>query len=415
MGDQFALARYHPDGSLDAGFGLDGKVLTDFASSADERVHAIVIDDQGRIVAGGWAAVGGGSGYRFALARYLPNGTLDAGFGQDGKTLTDFLSSDYERVHAMAIDSRGRILAGGEATIASSGKLHFALARYTPDGHLDASFSRDGMVLTGFASGFPNAVAALAVDDRDRIVAGGWTQAERGGLQFALARYLPDGRPDAEFGHGGKVVTDFMSAAAESINALVIDAEARIVVGGWAAVSGGGYQFALARYNPDGSLDSGFGHGGKVLTDFASASAEYITALAIDRKARIIAGGWGDVAGGGTRFALARYTPDGSLDPRFGDDGLILTGFAAGSSGRAYAIAIDAKDQIVAGGETVVEGGETQFALVRYRTDGKLDTHFGARGWVITDFAVSARECIRSVAIAQDGKIVVGGWAEVTV
>jgi uncharacterized delta-60 repeat protein len=411
MGDQFALARYNADGRLDEGFGQGGKVLTDFASAADERVHAIVIDEQGRIVAGGWAAASDG-GYRFALARYLADGGLDADFGKDGKILTDFLSSDYERVHAIAIDDRGRIVAGGEATIASSGKLHFALARYTPEGDLDTSFNREGQVLTGFASGFPNAVVALAIDARGGIVAGGWAQAERGGLQFALVRCVPDGSLDPTFGRGGKVWTDFMSAAAESISALVIDGQDRIVVGGWAAVSSGGYQFALARYNANGALDASFGQGGKTLTDLTASSAEYITSLAIDSRDRIIAGGWGDISGGETRFALARYTPDGGLDAAFGKEGIVLTSLARGASGRAYAIAIDEKDRIVAGGEAVVGEG-TQFALARYRPDGKLDRRFGTRGMVLTDFTLSERECIRSVAIDREGKIVVGGWARV--
>lgn len=412
MGDQFALARYNPDGSLDASFGEKGKVLTDFASAADERVHAIVIDDEGRIVAGGWAAVGGG-GYCFALARYTSDGSLDTSFGEDGQVLTDFLSSDYERIHTIAIDDEGRIVAGGEATIASSGKLHFALARYTPDGHLDTRFNREGMVLTGFASGFPDAVTALATDVHGGIVAGGWAQGERSGLQFGVVRYTSDGNLDAGFGRDGRVWTDFMSAAAESISALVVDVRGRIVVGGWAAVGGSGYQFALARYNTDGKLDVGFGQGGKILTNFVATSAEYITSMAIDGRGRIVAGGWGDVGGGETRVALARYMPDGNLDSGFGENGITLTGLAATSSGRAYAVAIDQKDRIVAGGEAVVEGGGVQFVLMRYRHDGKLDARFGKRGRVLTDFTVSVRECIRSVAIDRDGKIVVGGWANV--
>jgi uncharacterized delta-60 repeat protein len=412
MGDQFALARYDVDGHLDGSFGQGGKVLTDFAATADERVHAIVIDGRSRIVAGGWAANADG-GYRFALARYMPDGRLDADFGQGGTVLTDFLSSDYERVHAIAIDDQGRIVAGGEATIASSGKMHFALARYTADGDLDTSFNRDGKVLTGFASGFPNAVAALAIDARGGIVAGGWAQAEHGGLEFALARCTSDGGMDAGFGHGGKVWTDFMSAAAESISALVTDTEGRIVVGGWGAVSGGGYQFALARYSSDGRLDAGFGHGGKILTDLTASSAEYITSLAIDGHGRIVAGGWGDIPGGETRFALARYTSDGDLDSAFGQGGIVLTSLARTSSGRAYAVAIDGKDRIVAGGEAVVSGGGTQFALARFRPDGKLDNRFGDRGMVLTDFVLSDRECIRSVAIDRESKIVVGGWAAV--
>ena len=133
----FVLARYWPNGTLDSTFGGDGTVLTTFGSGRDDHATALALQPDGKIV------VAGGSNGAFALARYLPNGTLDPTFSGDGKVLTDFGGV----ANALAIQpNNGRLVVAGWST--ARGNTDFALARYLPNGTLDATFGGDGTVRT---------------------------------------------------------------------------------------------------------------------------------------------------------------------------------------------------------------------------------------------------------------------------
>jgi uncharacterized delta-60 repeat protein len=139
--DDFALARYHTDGRLDSTFDSDGKVLSDFSGSGSVDIpHALAIDSSGRLVVAGWSD-GGGQNSDFAIARYHSDGSLDSSFNSSGKVLTDFGSSgNYnEEALAIAIDDNGRIVLAGYCF--ASGGSDFAVARYDSDGTLDATFN----------------------------------------------------------------------------------------------------------------------------------------------------------------------------------------------------------------------------------------------------------------------------------
>jgi uncharacterized delta-60 repeat protein len=139
------LAAWAASGDLDATFGTGGKVTTDFAGGTDEA-HGVVIQPlDGKIVAAGEAKTSYGED--FALARYSPNGTLDTTFGTGGLVTTDFNGRD-DVAFAVALQSDGKIVAAGQAQ--SSYGQAFALARYNPDGTLDATFGRGGKVTTAF-------------------------------------------------------------------------------------------------------------------------------------------------------------------------------------------------------------------------------------------------------------------------
>ncbi len=277
---RMALARYHEDGALDSSFHGDGKVLTDFRSTEREVARSVALDRWGNII------VGGSADGKFALARYTENGSLDASFHGDGKVLTDFASTENERICALTVDRRGRIVAAGKAeNLTANVDARFALARYTEDGNLDPSFHRDGKVLTDFWSRREETItgiSALAIDDADRIVVGGFTD-----HKFALARYTEDGNLDPSFHRDGKVVTNFRSTYHELINGLALDHLGRIVVAGLA-----GGKFALARYTEDGNLDTSFDGDGKVITNFRSTDHEGAHDIAIDRHGRIVAAGF---------------------------------------------------------------------------------------------------------------------------
>lgn len=204
--EYFALARYNPDGSLDASFGTGGKVFTDFFGFSFAR--GIAIQSDGRIVAAGAA-------YRspptltqdFALARYMPDGTLDTSFGSGGKITTDFFGSSSEfglgdEAFAVSLQTDAKITTAGRVfnlpTLDLPALSDFGLARYNPDGSLDASFGTGGKVTTNFF-GLNDEARALTIQRDGRIFAGG--KAVRVAFspvasEFALARYQTDIQPD---------------------------------------------------------------------------------------------------------------------------------------------------------------------------------------------------------------------------
>jgi uncharacterized delta-60 repeat protein len=353
---KFALERLKPDGRLDSTFGTRGKVVTEFVTryGRTSAAQAVAIQGDGRIVAAGSA------GEEFALARYRADGTLDSTFGGDGKVTTAFPGFSYGAAFAsaVAIQADGKIVAGGviypTETLSTAA---FALVRYNPDGTLDSSFDGDGRVVTDMSSGDDH-VTALAVQVDGRIVAAGTAQVSPGNTEFGLARYQPNGTLDSTFGGDGTVRTNF-SVGFDGASDVVIQPDGRIVAAGYAA--GKGKRFALARYNTDGTLDNTFGGDGRVTTNFTP-ELDGAEGLALQATGKLVAAGF--AAGKGRRFALARYNTDGTRDRTFGGDGRVTTNFTRGRDA-AFDVAVQANGRIVAAGSAAGKGG--RFALARYR------------------------------------------------
>jgi uncharacterized delta-60 repeat protein len=299
----FALARFNSDGTLDASFGTGGIVTTNFGQ-VSAQAFSVAVQPDGKIVAAGYGNIDGGED--FALARYNSNGTLDASFGTGGKVTTAFPGPPgqgffYALAYSVALQPDGKIVAAGEAFI--SGGRDFALARYNSNGTLDATFGTGGMATTDFAS--PNDLASsVAVQPDGRIVvagaAGPYTNRR---FDFALARYNSNGTLDASFGTGGKATTDFAGFDDEP-SSIALQGDGKIVVVGQTSVSET-FDFALARYNSNGTLDTGFGTSGRVTTDFAG-SSEVPTSIALQADGNIVVAGVADI-NGHHDFALARY------------------------------------------------------------------------------------------------------------
>jgi uncharacterized delta-60 repeat protein len=383
-----------PPGDLDTSFDGDGKVTTDFAGGIDSA-GAVAMQGDGKIVTAGLAVVSGN--FNFGLARYNIDGSLDTTFDGDGKVTTDFASGS-DQAYAVAVQADGRIVVAGRATV--SGNQDFALARYNSDGSLDTTFDGDGRVTTDFA-GATDQGFAMAIQGDGRIVVAG--PAVLPANDFALARYNTDGSLDTTFDGDGKVTTDF-AGGTNIVYAVRIQGDGRIVAAGCSNCGFGGNDFALARYNTDGSLDTTFDGDGKVTTDFASGSDQAFGAI-IQGDGRIVAAG-SAVVSGPSDFALARYNTDGSLDTTFDADGKVTSDFA-GSTDSAFAVALQGDGRLVTAGSAVISGF-SDFALARYKTDGSLDTIFSGDGKVTTDFAGNTDEAL-AVAIQVNGRIVATG------
>ncbi len=388
----FALARYNPNGTLDTSFSGDGTQTTDFGGVGGfDQGNGVAIQGDGKIVALGRAGGGGGD---FGLARYNSDGTLDTSFSGDGKQTTDFGGSD--EASGVALQADGKIVAVGRAE--GTGDDDFALARYNTDGSLDTGFSGDGKQTTNF--GYSEFANQVALQGDGKIVAAGFTggAAPRGSGDFALARYNTDGSLDASFSGDGRQTTDFSPDAFDRDEAtgVALQTDGKIVAVG--PIGGG--DFALARYNTDASLDTSFSGDGKQTTDFGGSDEANGVALQTDGKIVAVGAGAGD-------FALARYNTDGTLDPSFSGDGKQTTNFAGFD--QASGVAIQADGKIVAVGGTGDQLSGDGFALVRYNTNGTLDTSFSGDGKQTTDFGDFANAT--GVALQGDGKIVVVGTA----
>ena len=323
-------------------------------------------------------------------------GELDPTFDGDGRVLTDLGGNDV--VRAIAIQADGKIVAAG---VGSSGRNDdFALARYNPDGSLDPSFDGDGRVAMDFHDSSDQALG-VAIQADGKIVAAGGSRSFGNPNDFALARYNTDGSLDPSFDGDGRLLTDF--GASDLGYDVVLQADGKILATGFTESAGlSPDDFALARYNRDGSLDASFGGDGKVVTDFFG-SADFAYDAAIQTDGKIVAAGEGGAGGVANPFdfALARYNPDGSLDATFDGDGRVLTDF--GTTDFARGVAIQADGKIVAAGE----GDFDDFGLARYNPDGSLDATFDGDGRVYTDFG--DREFAEDVALQADGKIVAAG------
>jgi uncharacterized delta-60 repeat protein len=384
-----------PPGDLDTTFDVDGKVTTDFAGARDDAL-AVAIQGDGKIVAAGLATFGGDTD--FALTRYNTDGSLDTTFDGDGRVTTDFATASSDAAAGLALQADGKIVAAGTVNI--SGNNDFGLARYNTDGSLDSTFDADGRVTTAFAAGADDA-EAVAIQGDGKILAAGRASVS-GTFEFALARYNTNGSLDSTFDADGRVTTDF-AADLDQVGGVIIQGDGKIVAAGLATTSGNG-DFGIARYNATGSLDTTFDGDGKVTTDIAG-SLDEVLGVSIQGDGKIVAAGFVALSGNG-EFGLARYDTDGSLDSAFDGDGKLTTDIA-GNFDRADAVAIQGNGKILAAGHAVVSGN-VDFALARYKANGTLDISFSSDGKVTTDFA-GMDDVAFAVAIQANGRIVAAG------
>lgn len=343
-----------------------------------------------------------------------PAGTLDGSFGGGTGLVTTLfnpaspINTDY--AFDLVVQPDGKLVVAGWASDISD-PADFALARYKPDGSLDPSFGGTGLVRGGFGSFSIEEGFALLREPNGKLVVGGWAASSPldPSVDFVLMRFLPNGLPDPAFGVGGKVKTNL--GADDWVLVLARQADGKLLAGGRSGPLGR-HNFALARFLPNGALDTTFGTAGKVFTDFGGRD-DSIEALAVLPDGRILAAGPSGTGptGGPFKMALARYTKQGKPDPTFGISGKTLLSF--GQSSAATALALLPGGKFLVGGGIAAAGGvggaaNMDFAVLRFTANGKLDPTFGTAGRVTTDFAHKF-DGVDDLRVLTDGKIVVAG------
>jgi uncharacterized delta-60 repeat protein len=285
----FGLARYNDDGSLDSSFGSGGLVTTHIAR-LDEQINAITVQPDGKIVVAGYCDTDTGS-WDFALARYHTDGSLDPTFGVNGIIITTFAGRGSDEAYAMALQSDGKIVVAGLSHNFTSTSENFALARYDANGNLDPDFGNGGKVLTDFFSR-NDIVTALAIQADGKIVAAGRAGVNSFDSTLVLARYDSNGNLDTGFGTGGKVNAGF-NLTLQHASGMVLQKNGKIVVSSSVISALSSSDFALIRLNPSGSLDTGFGSNGLITTDFYGGS-EGTSDLVIQADGKLVAAGNGE-------------------------------------------------------------------------------------------------------------------------
>ena len=400
-------------GSLDVSFGVNGAFRTNFGGTYD-WAYATAIQPDGKILAAGVSDAKGT--YDFALARYTSTHDLDRSFGTDGVVLTDFGHS-YDWAYALALQPDGKVLVAGVSDV--SGSKDFAIARYGPNGTLDRSFGRDGLMTDQMRPLTADIVHGIVLQPDGKIVVAGVTTEDvlttHPHGDFMVARYLPDGSHDLSFGVGGVTTTDFSSESYDEAYAVALQPDGKIILAGYTNDNGGpgvlfgADQLALARYQPDGMLDPNFGQGGKVIFDGGSLD-ERLLALALAPDGNILAGGY---TNGDRRsdLLLAKLRPDGSLASGFGTTGLGISVNDLGTnSERIASLVLQPDGKIVAGGQTAVSNN-ADFAVFRYDPKGYFDPSFGQNGVASFDFG-GREDRVHALALQPDGKIVAVGQSE---
>ena len=278
------------------------------------------------------------------------------------------------------------------------------------DGDLDTTFDTDGIVTTRTGIGHTyQFVRSIALQSDGKIVATGYSEITGNGYDFAIVRYNANGTLDTTFGGGDGIVTTDFGNSDNAALSMALQSDGKIVVAGFSINAGTNFDIAVGRYNADGTPDTSFGTGGLVMTDFGNSDNAAVSVV-LQSDGKIVAAGY-SITGGSQDFAVVRYNTNGSLDTSFDTDGKVTTAIGA-SDDYVNSIALQSDGKIVVAGNASISG-HSDFAVVRYNGNGTPDTSFSG-GKVTTN--INGRDSdAGSMALQSDGKIVVaGGTSSIT-
>ncbi|MEL6809736.1 MAG: T9SS type A sorting domain-containing protein [Bacteroidota bacterium] len=253
------------------------------------------------------------------------------------------------------------------------------LVRYRSDGSLDDTFGINGIVVTDFSTGYLDKYHKVLVQNDQKILAAG----DFGGSakDYMIARYLPNGDLDPTFGTSGIVITDLGDE--DRIGTIVILNDDKILLAGASFVNGSN-KLTLIRFLPDGSLDPSFGTNGVLISEPTVPNNKDITIRLLDNDKILIGLTFGGI------YQLRRYLPDGSLDLEFGSDGIVYTGNVS-SGGGVFDLSPDGKIVV---GTSFYSSDVAMAYLQRFLPNGSLDTSFGNNGEVFMSQMINLNRII---------------------
>ena len=391
----FGAIVFNRDGTPDTGFSGDGETIVDLGGT--EQALGLALQPDGQLILAGFGDIGGGVGANnFALLRLGADPPLDLTFDSDGRETADLGGTDQG--NAMVVQPDGKIVVVGSTTSNND----FAILRLNPNGSPDTTFDADGEITPTF--GAVDIAQAVALQPDGKIVVAGYTSATGvGANDFAVTRLNTNGTQDVTFDVDGEVTVDF--GFDDRATGVAVQLDGKIVVSGSDIGGGpGGFgDFALARLNPDGSLDTSFSGDG--LFSFTLGGADFAQAVALQPDGKIVLAGYTDAVGGINGFAVARINADGTQDATFDVDGERIVDF--GADDRAMGVVVQTDGKIVAAGFR--DGGTSDFALLRLNADGSSDATFSGDGQSTASFGQA--DFGQAVALQPNGKLVVAGYS----
>jgi uncharacterized delta-60 repeat protein len=388
-------------GDLDPTFSGDGILTREYSPNVFANPPTdIVVQPDGKIIfaSTGYVTINGVLTDGFTVIRYNADGTLDTSFGTGGVVHTS--SGNFEVLENVLLQPDGKIILSGERYFGTN-LTDFVLVRYNSNGTLDNSFDGNGVAVATISNLSEERHGAAALQPDGKIVVVGQTDNETNNASFdwAIVRFNFDGSLDTTFDGDGKVVFP-MGGSAELARSVAIQLDGKIVVSG-VSNNGTDNDFTTIRLHTNGSLDQSF-EGGVVRTQFGNGNeSAYSVQIQSDNKI-VVAGG----ASNGTNsdIALVRYNPNGTPDATFGVNGLVTASFSPSTSESAYSLELQPDGKIVVTGRNGNNAG-----VVRFTGAGALDNSFGTNGKVSTEILDFTTAYAWSIAIQTDGKIIISG------
>jgi uncharacterized delta-60 repeat protein len=410
--NNFTLARYNTDGSLDSTFGYDGKVMTDMYTFYTNNtnsgyIYALKLQADGKIIAYGVV------GSQNVLMRYNNDGSIDTGFGLNGLVRSDSGPTLSGLGNTLEIQPDGKIVVLGlqwSQPAANTYTTQFVVERYNADGSDDITFATDGRVVTAFGSGYDMPQAMTLQPDGKILVAGTSTSFN---TQFVVVRYTSNGVLDTTFDGDGKVSTSFGTGTYSSPNFITAHADGKILVAGTTgSATGIAVNFMVVKYNTNGSLDTTFDGDGKAVNPFEATDASYNIMSALEQPdGKFLITTSADLYGGNNLpndFVARKYNANATTDVSFGVNGKVTTTFLEGfNQPRNSALQPDGKILIV-GYSHDLSYLQNDSNMVRYQSNGTLDTTFGTGGKVTMGFD-STNDESNILLIQPDGKLLAIG------
>ena len=330
-------------------------------------------------------------------------GSFDTTFDMDGKNTYCFPANEYHPAIDAGFQSNGKIVYLGVNVLSCA----VDLVRFNSNGSLDTTFGSNGVILNSICNAFPNFgydASQMVIQSDDKILIMGLQQNTTYPNGYWIARLTPDGTLDATFNGTGYKDLSFGTIQDKGLS-IALQTDGKILVGG---TSGNTAEFfTVARLTTSGALDTTFGVGGKTQVSF-SGTESMANSILVQPDGKIVLGGYTVNAPYAKDFALVRLSSSGILDTSFGVNGKVITTVDSNYSDAVTQLALQSDGKIIAGGFTSFETN-TRMAVVRYLSNGSIDTTFGINGInVITD-GFGGQNC--SVAVQADNKIIVaGGW-----
>lgn len=380
--------------AFDTSFGNEGIVLHTI-SAPTNYTESVAVQSDGKILIAGSA--GEESDLKMAISRFNEDGSLDFDFGDNGNLLFN-VGTGKSFIMDVKVQPDGKIVLAGYTWEINSGD--FIVIRLNEDGSFDDTFGENGIIIV--EDGSNEVAATMELLDDGRILIAGYSDDN-----FAMAMVNPDGSMDESFGNYGWVVTPFGTLWSYG-RGIGIQEDGKIVLGGMVMNPGNYYEMGVVRYETDGSIDMSFGENGRLVFGIGT-SNDFLERVRIQEDGKILLGGHTYSGTNPLKYDMAavRLNTDGSFDDSFGENG-ISTAKVVSQENYVSDMLIQDDGKIILAGNTRESNLYYDAAMVRFNTDGTLDSSFGEEGKILFDIDGNVDEGT-ALALQEDGKIILGG------